>query len=445
MQAQQLALETSAHNIANSETEGFSRQRALMAATPALPYPSMNSSAMVGQVGTGVEVANVERLRDQYLDVQLRKESATLGEWSIKQDALEQVEVIFQEPTETGLNNLLTQFWDSWQELSKQPESTSSAVRTTVIETAASLADALRHTVAQLDSLSEDMDSIIDIKVMDINSIANQVTALNEQIKVIKTAGLEANDLLDKRDVLLDELASMIDIRTVDNGDGTIDVNLYNSTSGNYDNPLVDGLAANSVTVDSVHDAATSGELKGLFEVRDELLVEYNEDLDVFAQAMIDGVNSLHAQGYDLNGEHGLPFFVGTGAADIDINPEIEGDILKLAASSTLEGIPGDGSNALAISNLRNTANATLGSGFNDYYRNIISRLGVETNEASRMCENQQALFGQLEQRKQSISGVSIDEEMAHMVEFQHAYEAAARFLTTMDGLLDTLINRTAV
>lgn len=486
MQAQQLALETSAHNIANSETEGFSRQRAVMAPTPPWPYPSLNSSTAVGQVGTGVEITNVERLRDQYLDVQLRKESGALGEWSIKQDALEQVEVIFQEPTENGLNSLLTQFWDSWQELSMKPENTGSAVRTTVIETAASLADAMRNAMQQLDALSKDIDNIIEIKVIDINSIASQISHLNNQIKVVKTAGLEPNDLMDKRDLLLDELASMIDFRTIDNGDGTIDVNLFNESTGDYSSRLVDGaeghinsletaeeggslvvqwadyssvnpaagnpLAVNPVAGENLEISSAagrkeilSGELRGLFDARDNLLAEYQNDINVFAANLIEEVNAIHETGYGLDGSTGLQFFSGTGAADISINAVVETDIMKLAASSTAAGIPGDGSNALAISNLRDASNVCESSSFNDYYRNIVSRLGVDTNESKRMSENQEALFGQLKQRKESISGVSIDEEMAHMVEFQHSYEAAARFLSTVDSLLDTLINRTAV
>lgn len=482
MQAQQLALETSGHNIANAETEGFSRQRAVLATTPPWPMPSVNSSGMVGQVGTGVDVSWIERLRDAYLDVQIRKENGVLGEWSIKQDTLEQIEVIFQEPTETGLNSLLTQFWDSWQQLSMNSESNSSAVRTTVVETASSLCDALRHTKQQLDALSEDMDNMISIKVDEINSIANQICALNKQIKVLKTAGFEPNDLMDQRDLLLDNLAGLIDFKVeanldnVGNSDGTVNVLLYNSATGSYDSRLVDGAGGIYNTLQTGTTAEgkmtvqwktynstqpetnqpvtgeeleiSSGELKGLFDSKG-LLDEYKTDLNTFVTDLITQVNGQHAKGYDLYGNTGQSFFWGEPAADfIEVSPDIKSDVSKIAAAQTTGGQDtdgdgivdnsGDGGNALEISKLRK-------NGLDDYYRNLISRLGVDTNESQRMAENQEALVGQLEERKESISGVSIDEELAHMVEYQHSYEAAARFLNTVDELLDTLINRTAV
>lgn len=489
MQAQQMALQTAAHNIANAETQGFSRQRAILAVTPPWPEPSVNSSGMVGQIGTGVEVTYVERMRDEYLDIQLRKEYSNLGEWSIKQDTLEQVETIFQEPTDTGLNNLLTQFWDAWLELSMNPESTTSAVRTTVAETSASLADALRHTSQQLDSISGDLDSIIEIKVLGIKTLANQISHLNDQIKKIKTVGFEPNDLMDQRDLLLDELSQIIDFKIEynldadENPDGTINVNLYNTGTGDYDSRLVDGIVGrvNALTTGknmvtgkleirweeylSTEPAAphtpaagdvleassgidhyeiSSGELKGLLDARDNLLDQYRIKLNTFAENLINQVNAQHAMGYDLNGGLGLPFFTGNNASDIQVNPAIVDDVFLIAAAATADGVPGDGSNALAISELRNAEGVCAGSSFNDYYRNLIAGLGVDTNEAQRMTTNQEALVGQLETRKESISGVSIDEELAHMVEHQHIYNASARLLSTLDEMLETLIMRMA-
>ena len=478
MQAQQKSLETSAHNIANANTPGFSRQRGVMATTPPWPVPSLNSSNLVGQIGTGVDIVRMERLRDEYLDVQRRKELGTLQQWNIKQDTLEQVEVVFQEPTENGLNSLMTQFWDSWQELSQDPES--SAVRTTVKETAAALADALRHTSQQMEDLKGDLDSIIEIKVLDINSLASQISQLNDQIKVAKAAGFEPNDLYDRRDVLLDEVAEVIDFKTEDHGDGAISVMLYNEGAGDYASLLVDGVAglANTLAVDAVSgmvewdsytstepagnlpvagddlgvsDSGTqrtisSGELRGLFDSRDNLVQEYIDDLDTFASELIDEVNTIHQTGFGLDGiTTGLNFFTGTDASDIVVNPVIDNDPTLIGSASTAAGVPGDGSKALELSNLRQDTTACGGaSSFDDFYRNLISRLGVDTAESQRMVENQEALVGQLEERRESISGVSIDEELAHMVEYQHAYQAAARFLSTMDGLLDTLINRMA-
>ena len=473
MQAQQMALETASHNIANAETEGYTRQRADLAATTPWPYPSVSNSGVTGQLGTGVEVTKIERLRDQYLDIQLRKEMTNLGEWQMIEDALEQVEVIFQEPTETGLNTLINQFWDSWQELSMNPEGINSAVRTTLVETAASLADALRHTSQQLDVITEDMDNIMALKVDEINSIATQINDLNEQIETAKMMGFEPNDLMDSRDLLLDQLSEVIDFSVTQNSDGTIDVNLYNADTGSYSSRLVDGIEGHTNTLEFVSgvvqwDSYTSsqptggntleisgGELKGLTFVRDELLTNYRDQLNAWTSNLIDAVNTQHAAGYDLDGNAGGVFFSGTDASDIQVDTAIQDDVLKIAAAgigdhdddpSTPDEplIPGDGSNALAISNLRSDINATLGNSFDDYYRNLIAELGVDTHEAQRMVTNQEALVGQLEDRKASISGVNIDEELANMIASQHIYQASARFLDTLDGLLDTLIMRMA-
>lgn len=472
MQTQQTALNTASHNVANAKTEGYTRQRAEMAATSPWPYPAVNSLGIVGQIGTGVEITKMERVRDQFLDIQLRNETNTLGEWTVKQDTLEQVEVVFQEPTDTGLSTLITQFWDSWQELSMNPESINSAVRTTLVETAASLADALRYTHQQLEDIAADTDSIIKIDVDGINSTANQIKDLNQQIKKAKIAGFEPNDLMDKRDLLLDQLAEVIDFKVTDNGDGTIDVNLYNGATDSYDSRLVDGIeghtniletddGSGSLVIQWADYSSTEpagqlpaagdelqvngGKLYGLFDVRDNLISEYTTMLDTFASNLITQVNAIHADGYDLDGASGGEFFNGSSAVDIVIDPDISGDVSKIAAALDPDDLSGDGSNALAISKLRSKEGVCGGTSFDDYYRNLVSGLGVDSNEAQRMTTNQQALVDQLESRKESISGVSSDEELAHMLEFQHIYEASARFMTTLDEMLDTLINGTAL
>ena len=232
MQAQQRALETSSHNIANATTPGFSRQRAVMATTAPWPVPSLNMPSGAGQVGTGVEVSHIERIRASFLDDQIRNELVKLGEWEQRADALDQVEAIFMEPTETGLNTLISQFWESWQELSKDPES--SAVRTTVVETANSLADAFQHTHLQLSQLQDELGRLIDIELSQVNDLTSQIAALNKQIVNIKAADLSPNDLMDTRDLLLDELSKLVNIKVVEEKDGSATVYLR-SVTGEFD------------------------------------------------------------------------------------------------------------------------------------------------------------------------------------------------------------------
>ncbi|HBT20196.1 MAG TPA: flagellar hook-associated protein FlgK [Peptococcaceae bacterium] len=495
LMSQKLMLDIAAHNVANASTPGFTRQRGVLETTPPLPYPSISSSNLVGQIGTGVDVVRVERLRNEFLDVQRRKEIHTRGQWAIKRDTLEQIEVIFLEPTDTGLSSLLNEFWSSWQELSKNPESL--AVRTTVKETAAALADAIRHTYQQLKDLSDDIDNMIKINVRNINSLATQIDRLNKQIKAAKGAGFEPNDLYDQRDKLVDELAELIDFKYKVNDDGTMDIYLYNEKDESYSARLVDGIEGHTNTLktadytsgktvilwdsyisaepsgstpaagdvlgvsdDTDKRAISDGKLKGLFDARDVLLKGYMETLNSFALGLINVINEYHKNGYDLNGNAGGEFFSGTGATDITISDNIESDVSRIAAALYSETIPGDGSNALRIAELQSTrlfydssagelrlpGGGEMGNtSFEDFYNNLISSLGVATNESQRMLENQEALVDQLNNLKENISGVSIDEEVAYMLQYLRAYQAAARFMTAMDEILDTLINRTAV
>jgi flagellar hook-associated protein 1 FlgK len=576
--AQQAAMNTSGHNIANANTEGYSRQRAVMQTTTPWPVPSVNMPVGAGQIGTGVEVALIERIRDTFLDRQIRNELQALGHWEQRSDALQQVEVVFMEPSETGLSTLLSQFWDSWQELSKYPESM--PVRTTVIETAQALAEALRHTHQQLTTLRSDLNELIDLKVEEINTLARQIADLNQQIFTITAAGMSPNDLLDRRDLLLDQLGKIVAITvepvTIDHGGQTVDTGAVRVRlqSGYIDadadsvyDPgeevtIVDwgakafvhelqvgedggiewqkkDVAGNDVGLPQDVAGALGGELEGLLYARDILVQGYLSDLNQFASGLAGVVNTQHRRGLGLDQLGDRDFFVaGTGgsvdASNIEVNPDLAANPAKLAAglwraeidslagdaqvgpgvehsllyrvevsggqlrlqessdggttwqyvggSTTWEadqqvtvgdqetgetlsflcgsGAPadgtyavtfrnevasGDGTNALAIAQLRREKIAELdGFTFDDYYKNLIARLGVASNEAQRMAENQNVLVEQLNQRKESISGVSLDEEMVNLIQYQYAYQAAARVITVVDEMLDTIINRMA-
>ncbi len=484
MQAQQRGIYTTSHNIANANTEGYTRQRTVMETTFAYPVPAMNRPGGGGwQIGTGVDIQETRRLRDEFLDRQLRYENGTLGLWQQRHHILQQVEVVFNEPSDTGLNTLFGQFWDSWQELAKYAES--APVRTTVTDTAKTLAEALNHSAAQLETIKEDIDQIIELKVIEINSLARQVVDLNKQIKNIVQAGDQPNDLFDRRDLLLDQLSEIIDFKLeanivtiddVDFADGQVKILIGDEylvdidavTNENQINELVsaaDGEIQWSSTAAEVD--FNSGEIKGLQAVREDVLT-YLEQLDILARGLAENVNAIHSQGYDLGGKEVAGtkyenFFVaysippssddtdasGITAQNIGINLNLRGNESKIAAAATDAG-GGAGDNALKIVQLRHklfavedgTLKETAGGvTFDDYYKNFTARLGVEAHEASRMVTNQETLLDQLDNRKEAISGVSLDEEMANMIQYQRAYQAAARMITTLDSMLDKIIN----
>ncbi|HHT01243.1 MAG TPA: flagellar hook-associated protein FlgK [Firmicutes bacterium] len=497
MMAQRHGVYTTSHNVANANTEGFSRQRVVLEATPAYPVPALNEPGGTGwQIGTGVNVQETTRVRDRFLDGQIRRESGILGQWDEVQDVLGNVEVVFNEPNDHGLNALFAKFWGAWQELAMYGES--SPVRTNVVEFGKSLAEALNHSARQLVAIQADIDTAIAINAQEINSMAKQIAALNRQIKNITLAGDAPNDLLDRRDLLLDRLSEFVDCQVAEH---SVLVNGQMVSDGQV-RVLVDGRAlvdidaagdsfGNEVAVGETGEepwqlywagdpaprteiAPGQGRIAGLQQARASVQ-EYRDRLDVLARGLAENINALHRGGYDLHGQpvdsDGLAdtdacenYFVALGdppglgdisqagitAANIGVNLNLVNDVSRLAAAATGSG-QGEAGNALKIAQLKDQllevgggtmTPATSGVTLDDYYRNMIARLGVEAAEAERMTENQTVLVDQLTWRKQSVAGVSLDEEMGLMLQYQRGYEASARMITTLNEMLETIIHR---
>lgn len=442
MAASRTGIDVTGHNIANANTPGYTRQRAIQTASDAYTVPSLGKPTTAGQLGTGVTVEQIQRVRDNFLDGQIRTETYKLGYWQSQNDALSEIETIFMEPSDNGLNTLLATFWSSWQELSKNAES--SPVRTTLVENAVSLANGFNHLYSQLETVKGNLNDLMQIDINDINSKARQIADLNKQIINIKAAGDQPNDLMDRRDLLLDELAKLTNYEVEDLGNGSIRIKVGSLTLVEGDStPDTMPAAPDSPDWNEVTGGALAGINKAL-----ERLQSYENDLDILAAGLKNAVNAQHRAGFDLNGDAGGDFFTGSGAKDIAVNTAISADESLVAASSIGKTDPdwgkGDGANALKIAQLQNQ-DIVSGTTSDGFYKNLVARLGVESQESSRMVENQQALVDQLSNRKESISGVSIDEEMTNLLQYQYAYEAAARVVTTLDSMLDTLINRMAV
>lgn len=452
--AGQTGMEVSGHNVANANTPGFTRQRPVLAASDPYTMPSRGKPVAALQVGTGVTVEQIERIRDGFLDGQIRTETGSLGNWETQRDALSEVETIFMEPSDTGLNTLLSNFWNSWQELSKNAEN--SPIRAALVQNSVSLANGINHMHRMLETVKTNQRELANICINDINSKARQIADLNKQIVNIKVAGDQPNDLLDRRDLLLDELARLTNFEVAENADGSIrvDIGTFNLVDGTDYSAIeqIAGWTPPQPWDQSPYDQITSGQLRGIKDVLAKLQ-GYADDLDRLASTLITEINGLHKAGYGLDGSSGLNYFTGTGAADIAVNSDIINDLNKVAAALTGDAdgdgacdAPGDGSNALALAQLQNESIAGLGGiTFGNFYKNLTARLGVDTQESSRMAENQQALVDQLSSRRESISGVSMDEEMTSLIQYQYAYQGAARVITVLDEMLDTLINRMAV
>lgn len=510
---QTAALGTTGHNIANANTEGYSRQVVKMQASIPMEAYGLSRSTVAGQMGTGVEFTSIERVREMFLDDQFRGENSSFGSWNIQYDTLDKLEAIMAEPSETGVRKVMDKFWNSFSELSKNPEDPTA--RKIVKQTAESLTDALNHMSRQLDNLTTDLNTNVDVKAREIQSYLTTIADLNRSITRIESLGDKANDLRDQRDLMTDKLSKIINITVTDSEEG------YNITLGGQE--LVQG-AAVSATVDSafLNTAFSSGNLRGgevhgMIVSRDLFVGDYRNQLNAMANTLVNGdvkvtlpagamppegtvltsdaevlvngqssvvpagqpipigavlqkevsttvkgFNGLHALGYSMDGttDKGVPFFTaadgGTDitAGNIRLNQVIADNPEKIATSMRLSSngnsvIKGNNDLAIMLANLKGSSftipGGTNTSTVDGLFSSMIGQLGVQGQEASRQTENSVFLVQQVESRRQSVSGVSLDEEMTNMIKFQHAYSAASRFMTTFDQLLDKLINNTGV
>jgi flagellar hook-associated protein 1 FlgK len=496
LQTQQRSLDVTSHNIANANTTGYTRQEALMTTTAPYPVPSLDGYKGAGQIGTGVKISEIRRMRDRFLDYQMRSESKALGYWEARQDALEKIEGIINEPSSSGLSSVMEDFWIALDELAKDPESL--AARALVVECGQSLADAFNHIDSQLTELVSDLNRTLKVLVDDINSLGRQIADLNMQILKVEVSGARANDLRDKRDLLVDRLAKTIDIQVVENNNGTITVNISGRAlvQGETANQLMAGNSGDYSEIYWKDDQSRSypltikgGTVHGIIDARgynnggEGFIPSLRDKLNKLAQDVAEAFNEIHRDGAGMDGDTGLEFFVikdGSGsitAGNIAVNQALVDDPSKVAAAELklihdgddineyenkieFDGEwytwdKGDGSNALELAKLKETQIIDINQSTSgesdpdkklftpgDYYNSLIGELGVVAQESYRMVENQELLVSQIENNRLAVSGVSLDEEMVNMIRFQHAYSAAARVITTMDEMIDLIINR---
>ncbi|WP_377887329.1 flagellar hook-associated protein FlgK [Alkalihalobacillus sp. R86527] len=426
---QQTALSTTGHNIANANTPGYSRQRVNMEATSAItnPYQSGGSSS---ELGTGVSVGSIERIRSEYLDTQYRSRNATLGSESMRLETLEQIEMMSAEPGENGLNASLNKLWSAFEDLSANPDSL--AARSVVVSRAEEVLDKGKAFNKDLTNLSDSLQSQKEAVIKDIDSLSKQIDELNKE--VVRTNG--ANDIKDKRDQLIDELSGLIDIEVTDKSNGERDVK--------YD--IAD---------------AKAGKLKGLEESA-AFTKNVQQNLNAVFEKLAPEINTLATSGYSLvkvDGamQKGEPLFdvskgEGSYLERMSVNSEVKSNPANLAASST-QGTVSNGDLAAKISDLKNKSlsfdlagsDDKVDATTNDFYSMLISDIGSKTQSAERAVANNDTVLQSIESNRLSISGVSLDEEMANLVQFQHAYNAAARYVSTTDEILDVIINRMGI
>lgn len=581
LMAAQKGLEVTAHNIANANTPGYSRQRAELTASAPYSYPGINRAGGTAlQLGTGASISSIQRMRDTFLDHIVRNSTTDFGQFSAKAAGFSRIEIALNEPSDDGLSSVVAEFFNSFSELSKNPELRSE--RENVREKGADLATTFNQLHEELKSLSVEQDQNIQLTVTDINNLLGQVYDVNLQISAVENIGDNANDLRDQRDLLIDQLSNLVNVETSEKETGILNVFINGITV--VDSSKIVRLKAApdpsrsdgqlSVTLENgLKPVITGGELKGYLDVRDEIIPKYENKLNYYASALINRVNYQHSKGYGLDGQTSNPFFreyrvasqtglttlpagttedttidtlgitagtfsvMGTqititgedvrpGEAitlgeliervndtqpfarlslqegflgsklQIDIyNPPdkdmtislqrgssnfldefsglLDAEMVKVDSSAgyttamemigvslsildsdegyrliaaaaespeeTSHGV-GNNENALAIAELNDRTDAFNGSSFNDYYNGMIGDLGSQVQTNDRLVTNQVVLLNQLENQRASISGVSIDEESLNMIQYQRAFEGAAKISTTLDSIIKSII-----
>jgi flagellar hook-associated protein 1 FlgK len=443
LMAHQYDLTTAGHNMANVNTPGYSRQRVNLAATD----PMVTS---IGRFGSGVRISSVLQVRDLFLTAQYRQGSDQLNRWSARQKAMNEVENVFQEPSEEGFNKTLDAFFAAWQTLSQNPES--SAGRATVREQASLVVNAFHQMSNRLSDLEKSLDDQVGGVVTKINRLGEDIAELNRQIARSELGGDKANDLRDRRDQEIDELSQYADVHVIEmtNGVARVFIGAMELVEQSSNNPLATmSASAGDQTLTTVvwqggksPVTVAGGELAGLIESRDELLPQYRTQLDELAASIVQQVNLLHRTGSGLDGIAGRDFFTGSGttADTIVLSSDVQNDLNSIGAS--LSGGPGDNAVSLSIANLQKALTMNRGAAtFNEFYAEIVGTVGVRSSEAIDAKTNADLVLQQIEFSRQSIQGVSLDEEMTNLIKAQHAYAAAARIISTMDSAINTIIN----
>lgn len=549
----QSQIDTTSHNISNTNTTGYTRQRSVSSTTTPYGGNSKFDSVTVGQVGTGAKITSIERIRDTFIDYQVRTQTTSNSSLDIQNQYLEQAEDVLNETsTSSGIKSQLSTFYNALQTLSTSSETTSN--KTVVISQASTLANTINNKYTQLDNIVNNLQSSLSTDVTEVNSILDQITQLNKKIENITSLGLSPNDLMDSRDNLMDTLSEQFGIKvdseknngvtisaTDITGDSSVLVNgadlsanctrltyvteaSYDSTTGTLtvkysgsSNPLeISGLSdseaetlkssleknrillgtqdndgnikVNASDSDSLKKAifsASGGEIGGN-QTTQTTIEKSMTELDKLAATIAYTVNAIQTGSVaSTTGEN--PLFVVSGtssdsgitAKNIAINSALESDPTLLNAGKNSDSGEKDGTRALAMANLANlkvdltsvpdevdsltrdtflnkagltfkdsanndyslVSSKSSGTTTDDYCTTIVSELGTAANEVDTGLTTSESLLTSLKNNRTSISGVSLDEEMTNIIQFQHAYQANAKIISTVDELLDVVIN----
>ena len=442
--AAQLGEDITGQNIANAGTPGYSVQT--LDQTASDPYTNADRATLLtpGLIGTGVSIRSIQRAGDQFLDTQVRDANSGLQGQTAQSDALKQVGSVFGEPSATGLNAALTSFFNAFHDLANSPES--AGVRAATVQQGVSLAHTFGTVSAGLASVASGVAGRTASAVEEINSDSAQIAALNVSIRASTRGGQTPNDLVDRRGVLLDNLAGLTNISVQNTADGGVNVSVGSTA-------LVAGSDSFAASLPSLLAAGVSGGTLGGLHAASLQVAALQTQLHAAAASVASQVNAAQANGLDLSGNPGTPFFTATAGSEAG-TLAVSADLLAHPDHLAAASVPappatfgaGDGSNAQAVAGLLSktvtaAGDPLAGQSIQSFYQATVSTAGSQAAAALAGQKTAQAIQTQFSNQRSSETGVSTDTELANLLKYQRAYQASARVITTADDLIGTLIN----
>ncbi len=455
--ASKVMIATTGHNIANANTEGYSRQRVHTSPTE----PSANYGK--NQIGTGTSISRIERVNDQYLEKQIREGQRDLGFFEEKEVALQQIENIFNEMSGDGLNRIISKFFNEFRNLAENPENPS--LREATKESSQAMVNDFHRLRQEVSEVSENLDHQLAGYIEDLNTGAQEIALLNVKIQQLQLTDGTPNDLLDQRDAAAKKLAGLVDIK------------VHRDNSGNYNvdfaggGPLVVGQTVEPLRVERTPERLQDGKpenaldirheghplwqvthlLKGgrigaVVEVRDHTVSQLTQHLDQLAFTLTQSVNATHAAGYTAQGKTGIHFFKALehtqgAASQLELSTALQQSSSNIATALSPDA-PGDNRVALKLADLQHTKLFASESATADqHYNMMVTQIGV-AHQRNRFAVNQQKdIVTQLGKLREQISGVSTDEETTNLLQFQQAFDASAKVIQVADDLLKTVLS----
>ena len=414
LQASQAAIDTTSENISNANTPGYTRQVVNTVESGSLTIPALSQQGGGADLGTGVSISGISRIRDQFLDIQYRAQNTLTSNANTNSSELQQVQTAINEPSTAGLQSIMSQFWSAWSSLASDPSSGSPA-RQTVIDAGQTLAQTFNSVSQQMSTVQSQAAqqyATLTGSNGQVEQDANQIATLNGQIAQATQAGQTPNALLDQRDNLLDDLSGMAQLSVTNQSDGSVTVNF-----GDAATPLVNG---STVTWPQTLTTAAGGQLGALLNLSSSTgpIGQLQSALDNVANQVISSVNALQPSS---------PFFSGTSASTI-------------AVSATQSSIQASSSSTSGSDLAQSIANLSGGTA-DQSYAAFVTQVGDGVQAAENTQSTAQAVLSAVSNQRQSVSGVSLDEEMTNLIQYQQAYQASARVMNAINSTLSTLMS----